>query len=690
MKRFASLLQPCMACVIAATFILFSSSAQAGRLLDESFENFDANDDPIGWVTAGHPGYLRVRNESEGDWTTPNGEYAMQTYSSGVGTKSLGIMPTGVGDAADGDYTVKFNISGFAAIGEYRAELWVYDGLNGWTLLDSTEGDTDGSKDFSFSDELTWRYNYDDWVNPEFEFSTIEGQELQIKLMQDPNRSNWRNTPIWDNVTVDYVPDIDTEGPTLLDIADDNEGTSMVATNSVVTYTLTFSEAMNPSTVDTADFGNAGSAPVTIQSVTPGSDVTVFLVEVLPTGGGSLRLKINDGAELEDTQGNLMDTSSQPIQDNVTFTVVAGIPTILPSDFVDNQDGGSIEEDTLVTYTLTFSTDMDASSITDVDFDNAGNAPITIGAITETSPGVFSIEVTPTGSGTLQFKIKEGVLITAANSGELNTGSAIADDTIIIVDSVSPTLTEFKDDAGGSPVAVNSLLTYEVFFSEAMDLSSMDASDFGNALTSGNAPFTIDSIEEASPGVIRIEITPTGAGSIQLQVNASAVLKDTAGNDLDTTSAIPDDIVISVEAVGVNPYETWSGATGTFEEDANADGVPNGLAWLLGASDVNENSLPLLPNVSVNASGDLVLSFRILKTANRGSVIAKVQYSTDMGATDLWSVNEAEVPDTNSTVNGIAFETTDDGDYVNVTATIPASAAAPGNMIFARIVAEML
>lgn len=694
MKRFLPRLSPSLAvCLFTAFICLTSSHVHAERLLNESFENFDSNDDPIGWGTKGHPNYIRVRNESEGDWTTPDGEYALGTYST-YAYKTIGFVAEEFiygQDGVNGDYTAKFHISSFASIGEYRAELWVISyGDAPPILLASTDGDTDGSKDFSFSDEITWRYEYSEWVDPDLGFSTIDGAPLELRIMQDPNRSNWQNTPIWDMVTVDFIPDIDMEGPDWVDIVDDNEGSLIVATNAIVTYTVRFNEAIDPTTVDSDDFQNYGGADATIVSVSPTADPAVFLVEVEPTGLGTLRLGFVEGTSIADTQGNLMDTSnSSALQDNVTFTVESGIPTILPSDFVDDQGGGPIAENILVIYTLTFSKDMNASTVSEADFENAGTAPITFGAVTETSPGVFTVAVTPTASGNLLLTIKEGVNLEAADGGQLNTNDAILDDTTIIVDSVLPTLTEFKNDAEGAPVAVGSLLTYEVFFSEDMEAATIDASDFGNALTSGDAVFTIDNVEKASPGVFRVEITPTSAGSIQLQVNAEAVLEDLSGNALDTSAAIVDPNVITVEAASGNPYDDWSGGAVAFENDANSDTVSNGLAWLLGAADVNEDALARLPDASVNASGDLILSFRCLKTVNRGDALIKVQYSNDLGVTDTWTGNEAEVPDTDSIMNGIVFDTIDDGDYINVTATIPASAAGSYNRLFGRIFAQM-
>lgn len=700
MKHFLTFFKTPLAWFTLTLGLLSFSNLQlhAERLLEESFENFDSNNKPVGWDWFGAGNHIKVVDEVSAAVNTPYGEHVLSTYND-AGNRSyvnrvITLIPNDDADAVggSGDYIMNFNIAcrGNRPKGEYRAELWVipfaFTGMPP-IMVAHIDGDTDGSKDFSYTDQLSWRYEYQDWESGGY--SMIAGAELELRLMMSPHpdRDNWQHAPLWDNVTADYEPDIDNEGPSVTDITDDNEGLSVVATNATVTYTVNFSETVDPATVDASDFKNAGGANATIQSVSLSPDNTSAIVEIIPTGSGTLRLAIVQGTEIADPNGNLMDTSSS-IQDDVTFNVVSGIPTIRPSDFVDDQVGGTIAENTLVTYTLTFSTDMNAGTVTDADFSNAGTASIAIGAVTETSPGVFTVEVTPTNSGTLQLRITQGVLIQSAGGSNLDTSSAIADDTTLVVDSIPPTITDIIDDAAGSPVAVGALLSYDIYFSEAMDTASIDASDFGNAVTTGAASFTIDTIGEASPGVTRIEITPTSGGSIQLQVNSGATLQDRSGNALDTTSPIIDNVVVTVESTSTDPFDTWSGGSILFGDDANKDGVPNGIAWLLGANDANENALPLLPNTSVTPSGDLVLSFRCLKTANRGTAVAKVQFSNDMGVADAWADNEAEVPDTNSTVNGIVFETTDAGDYVDVTATIPASAAGAGNKLFARFFGE--
>jgi hypothetical protein len=385
----------------------------------------------------------------------------------------------------------------------------------------------------------------------------------------------------------------------------------------------------------------------------------------------------------------VLDTSLA-ILDDTTLTVGGTPPTLASSDITDDQTADPIAPNTLVTYTVTFSKDMDASTVSAADFGNAGDATFTIGAVSETTPtsGVFTVEATPTGGGTLQLQVNALADLKDESGTALSTSSAIIDDTSITVDGTAPTLvsTDIVDDQGGNPIALNTLVTYTVTFSKDMDSSTVSTVDFGNA---GSAAFTIGAVSETTPtsGVFTVEATPTGAGTLQLQINALADLKDVIGNALETSLAIIDDNAITVTA-GSSPYETWSGGTAVFDQDDNNNGTPNGLAWLLGASDANEDSLQRLPRTTENL-GNLILSFRCLKTANRGAILFKVQYSNDMGVTDAWSGNEAVVPDGDSTVNGIVFVTTDDGDFINVIATIPASAAGSGNKLFARLVGEM-
>jgi len=128
------------------------------------------------------------------------------------------------------------------------------------------------------------------------------------------------------------------------------------------------------------------------------------------------------------------------------------------------------------------------------------------------------------------------------------------------------------------------------------------------------------------------------------------------------------------------PCGTWSGGA-AFDGDANNDGVGDGMAWLLGAADPTESAAGKLPKATRNGA-NLRLTFRCLKSTARGGVVLKVQSSSDLGITDPWTSHEAALPDEDATINGVVFDTTDDGDYIQVIADIPAPGSAK---LFARL-----
>jgi autotransporter-associated beta strand protein len=270
-------------------------------------------------------------------------------------------------------------------------------------------------------------------------------------------------------------------------------------------------------------------------------------------------------------------------------------------------------------------------------------------------------------------------LISAAGFGSLTLDA----NGYLTADITPPTLTGIFDDKSSGPVTVNTLVTYTVTFSEDMNASTVTSASFGNA---GTAAVTIGSVAETTPTscVFIVQATPTSAGTLQLRINQNAILKDVAGNNLDTTSALLDNTILNINSS--SPFVTWSGAA-AFDADHNGDGIKNGLAWALGATDKDVNALGLMPAASLSG-GNLVLSFTCLKSANRGTAVLQLQYSNDPGLTDLWtSHGEAVVPETDNIVGGVSFVITANAnpDLWNIQATIPAS---PSGKLFARINAE--
>ena len=97
--------------------------------------------------------------------------------------------------------------------------------------------------------------------------------------------------------------------------------------------------------------------------------------------------------------------------------VTASAPLIVSIDDGDADDTVSVG--TLRTYTITFNKEIDATTVTAADFDNAGTAMISIGTIMETAPGVFTVQVMPTTAGTLILRIPIGAVITDLNGNNL-------------------------------------------------------------------------------------------------------------------------------------------------------------------------------------------------------------------------------------------------------------------------------
>ncbi len=111
-----------------------------------------------------------------------------------------------------------------------------------------------------------------------------------------------------------------------------------------------------------------------------------------------------------------------------TFTDILA-PTVI--NIEDGDADNTVIVNTALTYTITFSEDINAATLASADFSNAGTATINIGAITETSPGVFTVVITPTTTGTLQLQIPTGVVISDVAGNNLVV--PLVDDQVITV-----------------------------------------------------------------------------------------------------------------------------------------------------------------------------------------------------------------------------------------------------------------
>ena len=140
-----------------------------------------------------------------------------------------------------------------------------------------------------------------------------------------------------------------------------------------------------------------------------------------------------------------------------------------------------------------------------------------------------------------------------------------------------------------------------------------------------------------------------------------------------------------------DPYDAWATGGELSGDDANGDGVSNGLAFLLGAATPTVDALGLRPVPTADGSGNLVMTFNCLPTTDRGTAELKVSYSKDLVS---WTDTINEVPDADGNDAGgdvsyvVVAGPAGTPTTITVTATIDWSVADGGVKLFGRLVGE--
>jgi hypothetical protein len=88
---------------------------------------------------------------------------------------------------------------------------------------------------------------------------------------------------------------------------------------------------------------------------------------------------------------------------------------------------------------------------------------------------------------------------------------------------------------------------------------------------------------------------------------------------------------LQLNAVVTDPYTAWSGGA-AFGADSNGDGVPNGIAWALGAANVSSQANALLPFLDSTTEPDfLIFTYRRKDEAfNDANTTIKMEYGSDL------------------------------------------------------------
>jgi uncharacterized repeat protein (TIGR02059 family) len=221
------------------------------------------------------------------------------------------------------------------------------------------------------------------------------------------------NNDIVVDTTVPVIASREVSGSTLRLSYTDANALDPTAAPAIGSFAVTVAGAARAVTAVSVDAVSHRIFLTLASPVTTGQAVTVAYTD--PTAG-------NDANATQDLAGNDAATFAATAVTNLSGDVTAPILTSID----DNDADDAVINNSTLTYTVTFSEDIDAATLTAADLANAGTAGVTIGSITETSPGVFSVQVTATTPGTIQLRIAAGATVLDTSGNALVATSALA------------------------------------------------------------------------------------------------------------------------------------------------------------------------------------------------------------------------------------------------------------------------
>jgi len=205
-------------------------------------------------------------------------------------------------------------------------------------------------------------------------------------------------------------------------------------------------------------------------------------------------------------------------------------------------------------------------------------------------------------------------------------------------DTTAPVFSSITDDVSGGPIPeVTALVNYTVSFDDyLMDDVTIDASVFSSI---GTATVTIGTVTPLSATNFNVVVMIESAGTIQLQINAGADIKDMAGNALDTSSAILDDTIITVTPFTPPPDQTRTAPTLDGTATGKNDGGDISLTFDASGSDklvvivTGEHGFPGVPGDCSVITYDGV---PLIQAIDRDGLLSAPSAAFDQIYNDIW------------------------------------------------------
>ena len=303
----------------------------------------------------------------------------------------------------------------------------------------------------------------------------------------------------------------DTDGvaPTLSGIA--RQSPAAVTTNAdSLTWSVTFSEDVTG--VDAGDFAVQGSTAA-VTGVSGSGDTYAVVV----SGGdlaaltGEVGLGLASGASIEDMAGNAL-TEFTPTGATETYD----LDNTRPEVALDAGGAGVVTD--AFTLTVTFS-----ESVTGFELSDLTVAQATAGDLQTVSASVYTVQITPSGSGTIEISVSAGAAIDAAGNDSLASQGLTVE-----ADAEGPGILSIE--ATGGVLTYADELAWRITFSEAV--TGVDSADFA---LSGAGSTTL-TVVAASATVYTVTATggdiPDLNGAVTLGFAVGQDIADGAGNPL--------------------------------------------------------------------------------------------------------------------------------------------------------------
>ena len=305
-----------------------------------------------------------------------------------------------------------------------------------------------------------------------------------------------------------------------------------------------------------------------------------------------------------------------------------------------------------------------------------GNTTIASGGKLE-----FNLSTAPGSHNPLELATGIALTFTGASTLTITTNGSAVPGTYTLI-------TGGNNIAGAAPATLNLPVGWAATVSISGNSLLLDVTATGPAFT-----ITYHN-NNATSGTVPSDQTKNHNVNLNLATNTGSLARtgytfagwntqaDGLGTNYPVASSYTANASVTLYAKWIMTFDHWSGGSG-FGNDSNGDGMQDGMAWLLGATNKDANAVSRLP-LGSSSAGNLQLNFACLKVANRGSTILKLQVSDDLGVSDPWTNQEVVVPDSSGTVGGILFiiSANSDPNLINVQASIP---NASRGKVFARL-----